>query len=267
MSALHVSLFGKFRVWYGDDETGVIHIEASKAQQLLSYLLLNRYRAYPRESLAELLWKKGSDAQTKKGLRQTLWQLQTILDTCTENTADRLLFVDSEWIGLNQQVDFWLDVDIFEQAASIFQDKSGAELNEQSVAQLEAALQLYRGALLEGWYEDWCLYERERLQNVAVLMLSKLIDYCETHHHYEAGIAYGERLLRLDRAHERTHQSLMRLHYLAGDRTLALRQYQRCLTALREELAVKPAHKTDELYKRMCADQVAVFANIASASR
>ena len=40
-------------------------------------------------------------------------------------------------------------------------------------------------------------------------------------------LAYGARILHCDRARERTHRRLMRLHFLAGDRTAALRQYPR----------------------------------------
>lgn len=37
-------------------------------------------------------------------------------------------------------------------------------------------------------------------------MLDKLIVYCEAHHKYEAGLACGNRILRYDRARERTHR-------------------------------------------------------------
>ena len=48
----------------------------------------------------------------------------------------------------------------------------------------------------------------------------------------------------------------MRLHYLAGDRTAALRQYERCLIALREELQVPPAQATEDLCKQIRADHL-----------
>ena len=41
----------------------------------------------------------------------------------------------------------------------------------------------------------------------------------------------------------------MRLYYLAGDRTNAIRQYERCVTALQEEMEIAPAPETVELYK------------------
>jgi DNA-binding SARP family transcriptional activator len=52
----------------------------------------------------------------------------------------------------------------------------------------------------------------------------------------------------------------MRLYYLAGDRTAALRQYARCRDALDQELEVKPGKRTMELYDRIRADDLETVA-------
>jgi DNA-binding SARP family transcriptional activator len=43
----------------------------------------------------------------------------------------------------------------------------------------------------------------------------------------------------------------MRLFYMAGDRTSALRQYQRCAEALAEDLNIQPGENTVKLYKQI----------------
>jgi DNA-binding SARP family transcriptional activator len=48
----------------------------------------------------------------------------------------------------------------------------------------------------------------------------------------------------------------MRLAYLAGDRTGALRQYERCFQALEEELSVRPGRRTEELHQQILDDAV-----------
>ena len=121
------------------------------------------------------------------------------------------------------------------------------------VAELRQAVDLYNGNLLEGWYQDWCLFERERLQHIHHMMLQKLMDHCEARQDYEAGIEYGMRILRSDLARERTHRGLMRLHYMAGNRTEALRQYERCAAILHQELEVEPDQQTVALYKQIQA--------------
>jgi two-component SAPR family response regulator len=131
----------------------------------------------------------------------------------------------------------WLDVEVFERAFMLVQRQRGADSTRAHVESLQEAVQLYRGDLLEGWYQDWCLYERERLQNMYLVMLDKLMCHCEAMREFELGLFYGSQILRYDRAHERTHRQLMSLQYLSGDRTAALRQFERCVAALAKSWA------------------------------
>ena len=118
------------------------------------------------------------------------------------------------------------------------------------------AADIYQGDLLEGWYQDWCLFERERLQNMHLTMLEKLLNSCEARGEYELGLNYGVRVLRYDHARERTHRRMMRLYYLAGERTAALRQYERCVEALRKDLGVEPTSNTKALYRQIREDRL-----------
>ena len=247
MANLHISLFGQFRVVC--DERLVSGFDTRKVQELLCYLLLHRDRPHARETLAAVLFGEQTTAQSKKNLRQTIWRLQSAL-----SAADAaLVLVEPEWIRIDGDADFQLDVATFECAVTALQHIAGAELDAAGAQTLEAASGLYQDDLLAGWYQDWCLIERERLQNIYLSLVDKLMSFCESHHDYERGLRHGEQLLRQDRAHERTHRRMMRLHYLCGDRTAALRQYERCVIALQEELGVKPARRTRELYEKIRA--------------
>ncbi len=110
--------------------------------------------------------------------------------------------------------------------------------------------------MLEGWYHDWCLYEREHLQNLYLAVLDKLTSYCEAQGDYETGLWYANRILKCDPARERAHQQIMHIVYLMGDRTAALRQFEHCRDALQKELGVAPAKQTRLLYERIRQDQM-----------
>ena len=253
MAILKVCLFGKLSLHCDADE--LAGFDARKLQQLFCYLLIHRDHPHPREVLAGVLWGNNSTEQSKKYLRQTLWQLQSALDRGSDRSGN-FITVDADWVNLNSSRDLWLDVAIFEDAFLPVKDVQGHDLGDEKAQQLERAVQLYHGDLLEGWYEDWCLFERERLQNMYLAMLDKLMSYCEANEQYETGIVYGTRILSFDRAREHTHQHLMRLQYRAGNRTAALRQYERCTLALEEELGVKPAKSTQVLYEQIRNDHV-----------
>jgi len=179
-----------------------------------------------------------------------LWQIQTVI-----KESKPIFAADMHSLKVSPG-EMWLDVANFETACLEFQDVPGQRMTEANANTVSAAVRLYRGELLEGWYQDWCLFERERLRNLYLLMLDKLMVYSEDRKQHEAGLEFGERILRLDRAHERTYQAMMRMHYQAGDRSGAIRVFQRCTEALREELGVAPGRHTTQILDQIRGDCV-----------
>ena len=250
---LTVRLFGKFHIEC--DQQTRWEIPGGKAQELLCYLMLHRHQLHPREGLAVLLWPDREAAKSKKSLRQVLWQLQLALSPAFKDRGDQALSINAECIFMDGDGSLRVDVDLFEKAYQQVHDLDGQRMDPAGVKAARLAVELYQGDLLEGCYQDWCLLERERLQNCYLFLLDKLICHCRAEQDYRRGIDYGERVLRLDRAHERTHQHLMRLHYESGDRTAALRQYARCKAALHEELGVEPSWQTKKLLDELRVEQ------------
>ncbi|MCB0088113.1 MAG: hypothetical protein KDE54_09395 [Caldilineaceae bacterium] len=258
MPILHVKLFGLLAI-EGNAQSPIEL--SSKAQELFAYLLIFRDRGHTREALADLLWPEASNALAQKYLRQTLWQLQSALEAVpasSQSTPPQILLCPG-WIRLNPQASLWADLIIFEDAFKSINNVPAHEWTPEMASQVEEALLLYQGDLLETWYQDWCLYERERFQLTYLAMLDKLMSYCEAQQHYERGIAYGRLILRYDRARESTYRQLMRLYYLSGDRTTALHEYERCVAALQTELEIEPTEKTVALYEQIRADKLEPF--------
>ena len=251
MSMFSVSMFGRLRVRQNGEP-----IEDSipkKAQELLAHLLLHR-RAHPREKLATLLWPRGTTQRAKAYLRKALWQLRQSLDA-DDADADSVLRVEGDWVQACPAENVSVDVVDFENAFDAVQDCSASEMSASQVRALKCAESLYTGDLLENWYQEWCLTERERLRDIFLRMLDRLVRRCEQDEAYDSGIQYGMRALRIDPARERVHRHLMRLRARAGDRIGALRQYERCADVLERELGVSPSTATRCLHERIQEDR------------
>jgi len=261
MTTLGIQLFGRFCTSY--EGRNLYSFEAGKVRELVCYLALYR-KPHARETLAGLLWGDSSTSQARKYLRQALWQLQAGLETNLGPLNQRLALVEADCISLNPALDLWLDVAEFEKAAAPLTVRSGHPFSIEDVHNLEHAVRLYQGDLLEGCYQEWCLYERERLQNIYLATLDRLIGYCELNNFFEKGLSYATEVLRFDPARERAHRQLMRLYLAAGDRTASLRQYERCFTALKTELGVSPSARTTTLFKRIQADEINYSPSISS---
>jgi len=262
MSGFKVTLFGKFDI----QRNGVTlrGIESRKVQELLSYLLIFRNHIQPRELLCEILWSDQSAANSRKYLRQTLWRIQSALRV-DNGVAELELLIDNDWIQVNTQPGFWLDVAEFENVYNLVKGKNAQELEPLHLKLLEYAASLYKGDLVEGCYQDWCVFERERFQTMHLTLLDKLVQYCELHRDYETGLTYGIEILRHDHAYERTHRQLMRLYYLSGNRSQAMHQYERCVTSLQDELGVEPSESTKRLYEQIRSDKFQPAATISDA--
>jgi DNA-binding SARP family transcriptional activator len=246
MTRLEIRLLGQIAIQRDREPLSAL---SSKAAELLCYLLLQRERGHTRESLAGLFWPDAPDPLAKKYLRQAIWRLQSKL------AGRELLMMRAGWIRINPEAGLWLDVAEFEHVYDFHRDVPGPELTDRQAQAMEAAAVLYRGDLLESWYQDWCVYERDRLQLIYLAMLEQLMAHCEARRYYAKGVDYGQRILRYDPARECTHRILMRLHYQVGDRTAALRQYERCATAMAQQFNVRPSQETVALFRQVRGDQ------------
>jgi DNA-binding SARP family transcriptional activator len=254
MRQIRVNLFGRLTVQIGDETLG--RSEAAKVLELFCFLLLFRERPYAREALASLFWSEYPTALSKKYLRQTIWKLQNAFSLPGEQSQPPLLLVEADWVQVNPGANLWLDIAEFDRIYQVIGGIDGRQLAPETADYLKQAVSLYRGDLLEGWYQDWCLYERERYQTIYLALLDKLMAYCQAHGEFHDALAYGAQVLRQDHARERTHRQMMRLRLMTGDRTGALRQFEACQAALRDELNVSPSRQTLELYQKIRNDEI-----------
>jgi predicted ATPase len=99
-------------------------------------------------------------------------------------------------------------------------------------------------------YDDWIQPDRERLRELLLEALERLIWLLEQEQEYSSAIRYAERLLHQDPLREETYRQLMRLHALSGDRMGVARVYQTCVNVLKRELDVEVSPKTQEAYQQ-----------------
>jgi DNA-binding SARP family transcriptional activator len=191
----------------------------------------------------------------RKRLRHALWWLRTQL-AAIGAPADGYLTVLDDTISFDGE-QCWIDVQALEATAAESQGLAGCALDAVQAARLEAAVDLCCGPLLDGVYDDWCLYERERLHLVYLDALGKLIDYHEFNGAPRRGLDYGERVLASDETRENVHRQMMRLYWRLGDRGAAIAQYRRCVQLLRETMGLSPMAETDRLYQQIATGQEA----------
>src|SRR5262245_1000134 len=236
MVQLNLTLLGGFRAHLG--AVGSIALPTRKAQALLAYLASPLGSAHSRDKLASLLWGNAVETTARTSLRQTLYALRKSL----RDADPRPLVVDGETAALDPGA-VTVDVREFELRAI-----------EGTPSALAEAASLYQGDFLEGLdvqeqpFEDWLLGHRERLRELALNVLIRLLDHQHRAGSTDTAIQTALRLLVLDPLQEPVHRALLELYVETGRRGSALRQYQSCVATLQRELRAEPEAETKALY-------------------
>jgi DNA-binding SARP family transcriptional activator len=246
---LELKLFGAGQATYF--ERPLAGFPHQQAYALLCFLLLNRARAHPRERLAALFWGDHSESRARSCLNTALWRLRQTLEPDAARRGSYLVTTAAGEVGFNLASEHWLDVEDFEDACHRILAKPVEAMGAADVETLEQAIGLYAGDLLEGLYADWALRERERLQRLHLNSLGRLMGYHTLHRAFEAGLAWGRRILDRDPLREKIHRDMMRLYAANGQRALAVRQYRLCCEVLESELGIPPMEETQALYAQI----------------
>jgi DNA-binding SARP family transcriptional activator len=254
MTILRITLFGELQL--ARDDLSLSPQCTHTVQTLFAYLLLQPHRAQPREVLADTLWSERSQERARSCLSTALWRLRRILEPEGTPAGTYLIASPGGEIGFNWQSDHWLDVAAFETKARQGLARPIEIMTEEECLHLEEALQLYTGELLEGFYTDWALRERERLRSLYLNTLAHLMRFYQQQGQFDKSLLYGQKILDLDPLREEVHRDMMRLYAANGQRPLAIRQYQVCSTLLAEELGITAMEETQSLYAQLADEQM-----------
>jgi DNA-binding SARP family transcriptional activator len=251
MGTLRISLFGHVQVSHDDGLTEIRlpHI----LQALLAYLLLTPHRVYPREVLMELFWTEASPQQARGCLNTALWRLRQALEPDQVSKGTYLLTTANGQVGFNWESEYWLDVLAFQETVQRLIQKPVEAMSPAEVDELLAKLELCQGDLMEGFYDDWMLRERERYRQLYLDGLQHLMLINKSQGDYKQSLIFGQRILEYDPLRESIHRELMDIYRQAGEPGKAIRQYQICREILARELNIPPMPETQSLYSRILA--------------
>jgi DNA-binding SARP family transcriptional activator len=121
-----------------------------------------------------------------------------------------------------------------------------------SVMYYETAIELYRGDyLVEDLYEDWTMFERERLISAYLDMLDRLAKYYRDSGRYHDSIQACYRLLQKDPCFESAYRLSMECYAQLGLITRASEQYRMCEHVLGLRHGMEPSEETRHAFRSM----------------
>ena len=221
-------LLGRFELALG---TGpVLTVSGARAQLLLARLALANGDRLDRALLSAMLWGERADAQARASLRQQLWALRQELKALPD-----ALVTEGDFVRLDPAL-LSTDVARFDTLAA-----------SSDTSDLETALALYRGDLLDGIDlialepDGYFLHERNRLRDLALRVAGALANAHDRSNSWEDIIRTSRRGLMIDPFDEALHLHLVRALQKLGRHREARDQDDAFRSRMKSELGVLTA--------------------------
>jgi len=210
-----------------------------KTRGLLACLCIAHGERLSRSRLVGLLWDRSADAQARMSLRQSLSELNSVVN----RHVPGLVEIDRDSVRLDVGK-CWVDVlAILEASADATADTSNL-------------VQPYGERLLEDLdgitpsFDHWLAAERTRFEDrVRKIYEAELDRLTEQNAKPEARAAAARRLINFEPIHEGAVRSLMKAFAQMGDRAQAVREFERCRQALHTVLDLPPSNETTAVYE------------------
>lgn len=229
-----LELFDAFRL----EVDGTRIAPSASAQRLLAFLSLQGPTA--RAVVAGTLWGHTTESRALGSLRTTIWRVNQAAAGLVAVEGGRLALAD------------FVSVDATEfgaQATARFRHSRDADLPLPDLRVRE---------LLPGWYEDWVIFERERLRQLRLHALEAAAAQLCEHGQHAAALDMAFEAVRNEPLRESAHRTVILIHLAEGNFAEALWEYERFRKLLIGQLGVEPSRELTRLVFGQTDDDHAV---------
>jgi len=210
-----------------------------KTRGLLACLCLAHGERVSRSRLVGLLWDRSADAQARMSLRQSLSELNSVVN----RHVPGLVEIDRDSVRLAVQK-CWVD------ALAILEASADATADTGNLVQPDGERLLEDLDGITPSFDQWLEAERTRFEDrVRKILEAELDRLTEQNARPEVRAAAARRLVNFEPTHEGAVRSLMKAFAQMGDRAQAIREFERCRQMLLSVLDLPPSKETIAVYE------------------
>jgi DNA-binding SARP family transcriptional activator len=246
--ALAVGCLGRLRI--SADGVQLHWRPVRRGRAVFQYLLAHRRRSVARDELAEV-FRPGSSAGAARNCLNT--SLSILRSSLRDVLGDLpvVVYRDGAYC-IDPALDLTVDAEELESLVAEGARRRRAGDVEGAARALREAVALYRGDLFEDDpYEEWLQQRRRELREAHLGLLEQLGRSYLVRGDHTACAKACRAVLDVEPEREAVHRVLMRSYALQGRRHLALRQLERCRSALWTGVGAAPDQETLALVDRI----------------
>ena len=243
---IEVSTFGGLAVIRPGDTDVVANKEwkTRKSQELLALILVQSgSRGTTREILASHLWPETTKKKSLLNMRVALSNLNKVMGSEAIRQDGPFLSLDREFV--------WSDLWTFESLAKEWQTFKQSGKFHPAEDRARRAVNLYKGYFLPEFYNLPVADRQDDLKSSMRELLFWLAIRCIDRAEWHESILLAKRLLLLDACNEQACRIIMHGLHNLGDRTGAIRQFERLSKCLKAEFDTEPEPETAKLHDRI----------------
>ncbi len=245
---LKIHCLGPFEVFRGSELIPSHYWVSKKASMLFKHLIVRYDKGFhSSDMLMEMLWPDADPAKTRNRLHVALTALrQTLEPGLPKGETSAYIKQKAGAYRIELSETGYIDLKAFNSAYDKAKNQSD---NKKCIGNLLEAHGIYRGHLFEeDLYDPWLQEQRGFYKAKFIEILDRLVTYYKNRDRLRC-IQFVKQYLRCDEYSEEAYQTLIELHWQAGQTKSAMDAFARCRHAIEKELDIPLSPKTLELYR------------------
>jgi DNA-binding SARP family transcriptional activator len=223
MTILRLCLLGGFAFHRGGDGVSL----PVGVQRLLAFLALRGPEH--RNVVAGTLWPEVPEGHSLGSLRTGVWRMNRLVPGLIETHGTSLAVTSTATVDSQEQESF---------ATRLLRDR--VEEAGWVTAGLSA---LWPRELLPGWYDDWVIFERERLTQLRLHALERTSAVLLAEGAVDLALQVALEAVRAEPLRETANAALISVYLAEGNLGEVLRQYDAFRALLDRELGLQPSDR------------------------
>jgi DNA-binding SARP family transcriptional activator/CRP-like cAMP-binding protein len=249
---LSIKTLGTFQVFRDEKPVEESEWEAVQPRLLLKAIIAHRSRGVPKDVLIEALWPEKSSVSGERNFKVILHRLRRTLEPqMDKGLGSSYIHLKGNLVHLDEGL-CHVDLDAFLSCSRHGEKKDQEGDVNSAVTLYRQAIELYAGDFLpEDLYVPWVEAKREELRQHHLSLLFRTAELLEIRGNLKSAADCYRKTIQIDPTWEAAYQRLMLNYSTRGMRNAALKTYQDCLKALREELETEPDTLTVSLHRKL----------------
>lgn len=225
---------------------------SNRAKEMFFYLLCCS-TGQTKEQVTAALWPDLSPAKGTSNFHINLYRARRAV-------FPGIFTVEEGRYKLNPDVNIWFDVAEFER---FLNEAEKLPLSSKvRVANLERAIELYRGPFMAEFYSDWTEMRRRELEDKYLKALALVADCYAAKARYDRAITFLEKVVAIDPFQEDAYCQLIEWCLSEGNKVSALRIYKRYVDTVVSGIECAPSSRMEKLRKRILTGEKASSSGI-----